>query len=240
MGDPALGLGGRSVLKSDVDAFGPVVASFRPGVSSLLGLDRERARRVLTIGVQIALLLVVLTRLVTSSWALPMALLLIAILGAALVGWIWLYLANSTIALTASHLLITDWRDSTTVIARSDVTRLIRVGVKPFEGPPRQAVIGVNAAGRSLFTLDGAYDAAAIAGSLSVPLRGSYDDVLMAAQVALALEGLSRMASGSAKQRTALREIGGSSPQRPIRVNFGLPSGVIGVWTRRLVAEHAP
>ncbi len=25
-----------------------------------------------------------------------------------------------------------------------------------------------------------------------------------------------------------------------IRVNFGLPSGVIGVWTRRLVAEHAP
>jgi hypothetical protein len=26
----------------------------------------------------------------------------------------------------------------------------------------------------------------------------------------------------------------------PIRVNFALPSGVIGVWTKRLVAEHAP
>ena len=117
-----------------MDAYGPVVASFRPAVSSVLGLDRERARRVLIIGAQIALLLVVLTRLVTSSWALPMALLLLAILGAALVGWVWLYLSNSSIALTASHLEITDWRDSTTVIARNDISRLIRVGVRPFEG----------------------------------------------------------------------------------------------------------
>ncbi len=108
----------------------------------------------------------------------PVALLLVAILGAALVGWVWLYLANSSVALTASHLLITDWRKSATVIARSDVSRLIRIGVKPFEGPPRHAVMGVDAADRSLFTLGGAYDAAAIAGSLSLPLSGSYHDAL--------------------------------------------------------------
>ncbi len=191
-----------------MDAFGPVVASFRPAASSLLGLDRERARRVLIIGVQIALLLVVLTRLVTSSWALPMALLLIAILGAALVGWIWLYLANSAIALTASHLLITDWRDSTTVIARSDVTRLIRVGVKPFEGPPRQAVIGLNAVGRSLFTLGGAYDAAAIAGSLLVPLRGSYDDVLTLGEINRRYPGATRGAVASPQRIVALSIVG--------------------------------
>ena len=161
-----------------MDDFGSVVTSFRPAVTTVLGLDRERARRVLFIGVQIALLLVVLTRLVTSSWALPMALLLIAILGGALVGWVWLYLANSSIALTASHLLITDWRGSTAVIARGDVSRLVRIGVKPIEGPSRQAIIGVDASDRSLFSLGGAYDAAAIAGSLSVPLSGSYDDVL--------------------------------------------------------------
>jgi hypothetical protein len=175
-----------------VGDYGSVVASFRPAVTTVLGLDRERARRALLIGVQIALLLVVLTRLVTSSWALPMALLLIAILGAAVVGWIWLYLANSSIALTASHLLITDWRRSTTVIARSDVSRLVRLGVRPFEGPPRQAVIGLDADERSLFTLGGAYDAAAIAGSLSVPLRGSYEDVLTPGEINRRYPGAAR------------------------------------------------
>jgi hypothetical protein len=123
-------------------------------------------------------------------------------------GWIWLYLANSTIALTASHLLITDWRDSTTVIARSDVTRLIRVGVKPFEGPPRQAVIGVNAAGRSLFTLGGAYDAAAIAGSLSVPLRGSYDDVLTRGEINRRYPGATKGAVPSPQRAFALSIVG--------------------------------
>jgi len=161
-----------------VSDYGSVLESFRPAVSTVLGLDRERARRVLIIGAQIALLLVVLTRLATSSWAMPVALLLVAILGAALVGWVWLYLANSSVALTASHLLITDWRKSATVIARSDVSRLIRIGVKPFEGPPWHAVMGVDAADRSLFTFGGAYDAAAIAGSLSLPLSGSYHDAL--------------------------------------------------------------
>jgi hypothetical protein len=141
-------------------------------------MDRERAHRVLLVGVQIALLLVVLSRLVTSSWAVPMGILLVAILGAALVGWVWLYLTNSSVVLTASHLLITEWRGSTTAVARSDVSKLIRIGVRPFEGPPRLAVIGVDSADRSLFALGGAYDAAAIARALSVPLSGSYDDVM--------------------------------------------------------------
>ena len=102
----------------------------------------------------------------------------IAIVGSAIVGWIWLYLANSSIGLTASHLLVTDWRGSTTVIALGDVSRLVRIGVMPFEGPARQVVIGVDAAERRLFAVGAAYDAAAIAGSLSVPLSGSYEDVL--------------------------------------------------------------
>jgi hypothetical protein len=121
-----------------------------------------------------------------------MALLLIAILGGALVGWVWLYLSNSSIVLTASHLLITDWRGSTAVIARGDVSRLVRLGVKPFEGPSRQAVMGVDASGRSLFTVGGAYDAAAIAGSLSVPLSGSYDDVLTLREINRRYPGANR------------------------------------------------
>ncbi len=191
-----------------MDAYGPVVASFRPAVRSVLGLDREHARRVLIIGAQIALLLVVLTRPVTSSWALPMALLLLAILGAALVGWVWLYLSNSSIALTASHLVLTDWRDSTTVIARNDISRLIRVGVRPFEGPPRQAVIGVDTGNRSLFTLGGAYDAAAIAGSLSVPLSGSYDDVLTLGEIHRRYPGASRGVVASPQRILALSIVG--------------------------------
>jgi hypothetical protein len=155
-------------------------------------LDRERAHRVLIIGVPIAVLLVVLGRLATSSWELPIGLVLIAILGAAIVGWIWLYLTNSSIALTAKHLLITDWRNSTTVIARGDVSRLIRIGVRPFEGPPRQAVIAVDAANRSLFALGGAYDAAAIARSLSVPLGGSHDDVMSLREVNRRYPGAAR------------------------------------------------
>jgi len=143
-------------------------------------------------GVPIAVVLVVLSRLATSSWELPIGLLLIAILGAAIVGWIWLYLTNSSIALTAEHLLITDWRNSTTVIARADVSRLIRIGVRPFEGPPRQAVIAVDAANRSLFALGGAYDAAAIARSLSVPLSGSHDDVMSLREVNRRYPGAAR------------------------------------------------
>jgi hypothetical protein len=158
----------------------------------MLGLDRDRARRVLIIELQIAVLLVVLTRLVTASWALPIGLLVIAILGVATTGWIWLYLANSSVALTEAHILITDWRSSTTVIARRDVSRLIRIGVRPFEGPPRHAVIGVDASGRSLFTLGGAYDAAAIAGSLSVPLTGSYADVMSLGEVSRRYPGPAR------------------------------------------------
>ena len=137
------------------------MTSFRPTVTTVGGLDRVRARRVLIIGVPIAVVLVVLSRLATSAWELPIGLLLIAILGAAIIGWIWLYLTNSSIALTAEHLLITDWRRSTTVIARGDVSRLIRIGVRPFEGPARHAVIALDAANLSLFALGGAYDAAA-------------------------------------------------------------------------------
>src|SRR5258706_15883761 len=118
-------------------------------VTTVGGLDRKRARSAFVIGVPIAVVLVVLTRLATSSWGLPIGLLLIAILGAAIVGWIWLYLTNSSIALTAAHLLITDWRNSTTVIARADASRLIRIAVRPFEAPPRQAVIAVDTANRS-------------------------------------------------------------------------------------------
>ena len=162
----------------NVGDHGSVVTSFRPTVSTVGGLDRERASRALFIGVPLAVLLVLLSRLATSSWELPIGLLLIAILGAAIVGWIWLYLTNSSIVLTPEHLLITDWRNSRTVIVRGDVSRLIRIGVRPFEGPPRQAVIAVDAANRSLFVLGGAYDAAAIARSLSVSLIGSFDDVM--------------------------------------------------------------
>ncbi len=52
----------KMVSKSMVSDYGSVLESFRPAVSTVLGLDRERARRVLIIGAQIALLLVVLTR----------------------------------------------------------------------------------------------------------------------------------------------------------------------------------
>ncbi len=157
---------------------GSVVASFRPTVSTVLGMDRERARTVLIVGAQIVLLLVVLSRLATGSWEVPIGVLLVAIVLAALVGWIWLYLANSSVVLTDSHLLITDWRASTMAVARKDVARLVRVGIRPFEGPPRLAVIGVDSADRGLFTLGAAYDVAGIAQSLSVTLSGSYDDVM--------------------------------------------------------------
>ena len=175
-----------------MDDHGSIVTGFRPTVTTVGGLDRKRARRTLFMGVPVAVLLVVLSRLATSSWELPIGFLLIAILGAAIVGWIWLYLANSSIALTAEHLLITDWRNSTTVIARADVSRLIRIGVRPFEGPPRQAVIAVDAANRSLFALGGAYDAAAIARSLSVPLSGSHDDVMSLREVNRRYPGAAR------------------------------------------------
>jgi len=88
--------------------------------------------------------------------------------------------------------MITDWRGSTNVVARGDVSRLIRIGVKSFEGPPRQVVIGVDAADRSLFNLGGAYDAAAIARSLSVPLGGSYEDVLPLGEVNRRYPGAAR------------------------------------------------
>src|SRR5256885_1494264 len=179
-------------LGRNVGDHGSGVTSFRPTVTTVGGLDRERARRALLIGVPFAVLLVVLSRLATSSWELPIGLLLIAILGAAIVGWIWLYLTNSSIALTAEHLLITDWRNSTTVVARADVSRLIRIAVRPFEGPPRQAVIAVDAANRSLFALGGAYDAAAIARSLSVPLSGSHDDVMSVSEVNRSYPGAAR------------------------------------------------
>jgi hypothetical protein len=162
---------------------GAVVTSFRPTVATVGGLDRERARKALFIGVPVAGLLVVFSRLATSSWELPIGLLLITILEAAIVGWVWLYLTNSSIALTAEHLLITDWRNSTTVVARADVSKLIRIGVRPFEGPPRQAVIAVDASNRSLFAVGGAYDAAAIARALSVSLIGSFDDVMSLREV---------------------------------------------------------
>jgi hypothetical protein len=170
-------------LDRTVGDHGSVVTRFRPTVATVGGLDRERARAALFIGVPIAGLLVVFSRLATSSWELPIGLLLITILGAAIVGWVWLYLTNSSIALTAEHLLITDWRNSTTVVARGDVSKLIRIGVRPFEGPPRQAVIAVDAANRSLFAVGGAYDAGAIARALSVSLIGSFDDVMSLREV---------------------------------------------------------
>jgi hypothetical protein len=187
---------------------GSVVASFRPAVTTVLGLDRERARRVLIVGGQIALLLVVLSRLATSSWALPIGFLLVAILGATLVGWVWLYLANSSVVLTASRVLITDWRGSTTAIARSDVSRLVRIGVRPFEGPPRQAVIGVDSSDRSLFALGGAYDASAIARSLSVPLGGSYEDVMTLRDVNRKYPGATRGVVASSQRIFVLAIVG--------------------------------
>ena len=171
---------------------GSVVISFRPTVNTVGGLDRERARRALIIGVPIAVVLVLLSRLATSSWEVPIGLLLIAILGAAIVGWIWLYLTNCSIALTEEHLLITDWVNSTRVIARGDVSRLIRIGVRPFEGPPRQAVIAVDAENRSLFALGGTYDVAAVARALSVPLIGSFDDVMSMREVNSKYPGAAR------------------------------------------------
>src|SRR5207249_8755573 len=82
--------------------------SKRDWSSDVCSSDLESARRVLFIGVPIAVLLVVLSRLATSSWELPIGLLLVAILGAVTVGWIWLYLTNSSIALTAEHLRVTE------------------------------------------------------------------------------------------------------------------------------------
>jgi len=160
-----------------------VVASFRPQVRTMLGLDRRRAREVLIVGLQITLLLVVLSRLATSTWTLPIGVLLVATILGALVGWIWLYLANSRVDFTESHLLITDWRSSTKAIARSDVSRLVRVGIRPFEGPARQAVIGVDSTDHGLFTLGTAYDVAAIARYLAVPLSGSHGDVMSLREV---------------------------------------------------------
>ena len=199
-------------LGRNVGDRGSGVTSFRPTVTTVGGLDRARARRALLIGVPFAVLLVVLSRLATSSWELPIGLLLIAILGAAIVGWIWLYLTNSSITLTPEHLLITDWRNSRTVIARGDVSRLIRIGVRPFEGPPRQAVIAVDAVNRSLFALGGAYDAAAIARALSVSLIGSFDDVMSHDQV-------NRKYPGAARSPVAnpQRVNGDVSPARPAR-----------------------
>src|SRR5260370_17843086 len=115
---------------------GSVVASFRPTVSTVLGMDRERARTVLIVGAQIVLLLVVLSRLATGSWEVPIGVLLVAIVLAALVGWIWLYLANSSVVLTDSHLLITDCRASTMAVSGKDGRRLVRDGTPPFQAPP--------------------------------------------------------------------------------------------------------
>ncbi len=84
------------------------------------------------------------------------------------------------------------WRNSTTLIARGDVSRLIRIGVRPFEGPPRHAVIAVDAASLSLFALGGAYDASAIARALSVPLIGSFDDVMSLREVSREYPGAAR------------------------------------------------
>ncbi len=184
------------------------MTSFRPTVTTVGGLDRELARRALIIGVPIAVVLVVLSRLATSSWELPIGVLLIAFLGAAIVGWILLYLTNSSIALTAEHLLITDWRNSTTVIARGDVSRLIRIGVRPFEGPPRQAVIAVDAANRSLFALGGAYDAAAIARYLSVPLSGSHDDVMSLREFNTRYPGAARSPIGDPRRILVFSALG--------------------------------
>src|SRR5258708_11526834 len=156
---------------------GSVVASFRPTVSTVLGMDRERASTVLIVGAQNVLLLVVLSRRATGSWDVSIGVLLVAIVLAALVGWIWLYLSNSSVVLTDSHLLITDWRASTMAVARKDVARLVRVGIRPFEGPPRLAVIGVDFADRGLFTLGAAYDVAGIAQSRSITLSGRFGDV---------------------------------------------------------------
>jgi len=184
------------------------VTSFRPTVTTVGGLDRELARRALIIGVPITVLLVVLSRLATSSWELPIGLLLIAFLGAAIVGWILLYLTNCSISATAEHLLITDWRNSTTVIARGDVSRLIRIGVRSFEGPPRQAVIAVDAANRSLFALGGAYDAAAIARYLSVPLSGSHDDVMSLREVNTRYPGAARSPIGDPRRVLVFAALG--------------------------------
>jgi ABC-type transport system involved in multi-copper enzyme maturation permease subunit len=146
-------------------------------------MDRERSRRALLVTGQIALLLIVLSRLATSSWSLPIAFLLLGIVVAALFAWVWLYLTNSSIDLTESHLVITDWRGSTKAIARAQVSRLIRIGVEPFEGPPRHAVIAVDSADRCLFAFGAAFDSAAIARSLSVPLSGSFNDVVSLREV---------------------------------------------------------
>src|SRR5260370_35891624 len=89
---------------------GPVMAIFHPKVGGFQKVDRQRAVRALVIVAQIALLLVVLTRLVTASWALPIGILIVAILLAALVSHLWLYQANSSGVGTASPLLVTDWR----------------------------------------------------------------------------------------------------------------------------------
>ncbi len=160
-----------------VGAYGALIAIFHPTVSGFQNVDRQRAVRALVIVAQMALLLVVLTRIVTASWALPIGILLVAIFVGALVTYLWLYQANSSVEVTDSHLLITDWRGSTQVVPRTDIARLVRVSVRPFEGPPKPAVIALDSASRRLFALGAAYDEVAIGRTLSVPLNGSFNDV---------------------------------------------------------------
>jgi len=183
---------------------GPVMAIFHPKVGGFQKVDRQRAVRALVIVAQIALLLVVLTRLVTASWALPIGILIVAILVAALVRYLWLYQANSSVVVTDSHILVTDWRGSTQAVPRPDVVNLVRMTVRPFEGPPKPVVIAVDAEGRSLFALGAAYDEVAIARSLSLPLSGSFSDVAALREIIRKYPGANRGPAFSSSRAFAL------------------------------------
>lgn len=155
---------------------GTRVALFRPTRSGVLWIDRRHGIRALIVILQIAALLVILTRLVTGAWALPIGIVVVATIPAGAVIYMWRFIEHSSVEVTTSAVVLTDWLGSVRVIPRSAVARLIRVGVVGFEGPARAAVIAVGSDGAAVFRLGGAFDEVALGRALSVPVEGSFDD----------------------------------------------------------------
>jgi hypothetical protein len=180
------------------------VVTFRPALEGIVNVDRQRGIRAMIIVGQIAVLLVILTRLVTGSWALPLGVLILAIIAAATIIYIWLYRKNSSVELTASHVLLSDWSGSVRAVPRSDVARFVRIGAVGFEGPARPMVVATDSAGHALFTFGGAYDEMAMARALSVPVTGSFDDHIRVGEIRRKYPGAAHGVDLASRQTLAL------------------------------------
>jgi len=163
--------------------YGTTVATFRPPRQGLLNLDRQRGIRALIIIGQIAALVIVLTRLVTGSWALPLGVLIVAIIAVATIIYVWLYRKNASVDITGSHVVLTDWLGSVRAVPRSEIAQLVRIGAVGFEGPARPTVVAADSGGHALFTFGAAYDEIAMARALAVPVTGSFDDRMRRGQI---------------------------------------------------------